>query len=394
MEWLNFNKNDLFLNSDDAELAYYRRKDEDKRSVSWGQLKLLLALIQFITLFWDPKKVAKPKVVYAGAAPGNNIAIVSKFFPEVEFHLYDPAKFNIKTNDKIKLYQQYFTDEDAKKWAGRNDVYFISDIRSVSHEKIKDLDIYEAKIQEDMQNQMRWFQIINPVEGHLKLRFPYTGGSRPTEVNYLYGYVFKQPFAPVTSTETRMVPVRNEEGNWIVTTWSSQKYQDQLFYHNVVIREKKSYFNPLVLTQGDKDEEKEPIDYPELLNDWDSRAGTQILIDYLVKRTGKVDKESVISLSRLITKKLTEGSKHKDTLSLLRSQPQFIKKRNQRNTREDLEDLPTREEEQLKVEKIEKHQVKIMSDQPIDKKNQVKKLDKGNLMSKKDKVNLASQIGI
>ena len=327
-EFHQFGKTDLFLNPTDTELAYRRRKDEEKSAIHWGQRKLLLTLVQFLTLFWDQVKVTKPVVVYAGAAPGTNIGIVSMLFPEVEFHLYDPVPFKIKTTDKIHLYQQYFTDEDAKKWANRSDVFFISDIRTADYTKAKNLDDNENQIMKDMKMQMDWFYIINPVQGHLKFRPPYTGGERPPRINYLYGYIFKQPWGPQTTTESRLVPVRDNNGNWMIASWSAQKYQDQMFNHNVVIREHDKYYNPL-------DNSTNPIDSPELLNDWDSRAEAQIWIDYLNKRSGKPDPQSVVALSRLITKKLTKKSKYKDTLSLLRSRPQTIKQRNFRPSRDD-----------------------------------------------------------
>src|SRR5665648_571148 len=85
-EWESKN---LFLNTSDPELSYRRRNDEEKTSIHWGQRKLGLVLIHFMTRYWDPSKVENPIVVYAGAAPGINIKIVASFFPEAEFHLYD-----------------------------------------------------------------------------------------------------------------------------------------------------------------------------------------------------------------------------------------------------------------------------------------------------------------
>ena len=334
---IEFTKADYFLNPTDPELAYRRRKDEEKKCTSWGQRKLLLTLVQFLTLFWDPSKLKKPKIIYAGAAPGTNIAIVSMLFPEAEFHLYDPAPFKIKSNDKIHLYQQYFTNDDAQKWSGRSDVLFISDIRTADYTKAKNLDENESQIMKDMQMQMDWFYIIDPVQGHLKFRPPYTGGNRPDRINYLYGYIFKQPWAPQTTTESRLVPIRDENGKWITASWSAQKYQDQMFNHNVVIREKYLYTNPFDETPNPINKTPKPIDDPELLNDWDSRAETQIWIDYLVKRSGVSNSLDVLALSRLITKKLTEKSKYKDTLSLLRSKPQFIKHRNFRPSRDNID---------------------------------------------------------
>ncbi len=353
-EYRQYTKTDLFLNPTDPEMPYRRRKDEEKKSIHFGQRKLLLTLVQFLTLFWDPQEIPKPVVVYAGAAPGTNIAIVSMLFPEVEFHLYDPAPFKIKPTEKLRLYQQYFRDDDAKKWADRTDVFFVSDIRTADYTKAKNLDENEAQIMIDMNMQMDWFNIINPIQGQLKFRPPYTGGNRPPRIDYLMGYVFKQAWGPKTTTETRLVPIRGDEGRWIIVSWSAQKYQDQMFHHNVVIREKYNYVNPF-------DNTTNPIDSPELLNDWDSRTEAQIWIDYLVKRTGASNKQSLVALSRLVTKKLTEGSRYKNTLHLLRSNPQFIKHRNIRPSRDDRDDRDDRDTEGWK----KRTPLKIKTDKPI-----------------------------
>jgi hypothetical protein len=338
--WVKYDRSDMLLNHGDSELSYRRRKDEEKKSIAWGQRKLGLILIQFLSLFWDPTKVPNPVLVYAGAAPGVNIKLVSKFFPEVEFHLYDPRPFKIKQSKKIHLYNEYFTNTIAREWAVKSEkdknVYFVSDIRTADYTKTSDLDQNEAQIWKDMQMQMEWYKIIKPVYGHLKFRLPYTGGNRPSSVKYLNGYVFKQPYAPQTSTETRLVPyVYEEKGDDIDKdkdldkVWSCQKYQDQMFYHNVIIRERWRYFNPFTYNE-------EPIDSPELLSDWDSMTETQIWRDYLTKRTNKAELKSVRSLSRLFTKRLTEKSKYKDTLHGLRLDPQAIKIRNMAISRDNL----------------------------------------------------------
>ncbi len=315
-DYVEFVEKDLLLNSDDPELPYRRRKNEEKVSLHFGQRKLLLTVVQFLTLFWNPKKVPKPIVVYAGAAPGNNIEIISQLFPEVEFHLYDPWTFKINETDKIHLYNQYFTDHDAKQWSGRSDIYFISDIRTADYTKAKNLDENENQIMQDMMKQMNWYNIINPIHGHLKFRLPYTGGNRPPKVNYLNGHVFKQALAPKTSTETRLVPLSPNNN----IDWDCNKYQSQLFYHNVEIREKIKYINPL-----NPNEPHSHIDNLELLNDYDSRAETHILMNYIYKKTGKVEPIFVKSLSRLLTSKLLANKKHKQAnLQFLRSKPCYV----------------------------------------------------------------------
>lgn len=75
-------------------------------------------------------KYPKGHCVYVGAADGKHISLLHDMFPEVTFDLYDPRKFMIKEGPRIKIYRQFFGDTDAKKYAGRDDIIFISDIRT------------------------------------------------------------------------------------------------------------------------------------------------------------------------------------------------------------------------------------------------------------------------
>ena len=325
-KWTDFNQNDIFINDNDIELPYKRRKDEEKKSVSFGQRKLLLTVVQFLSLFYNPNKDKNCVVVYAGAAPGNNIEIISRLFPELLFHLYDPRKFKVKNSEKIQIYQQYFTDKEAEFYKDKN-VLFISDIRTADYTKTDNLDENESQILLDMEMQKKWVEIMKPIQSHLKFRLPYSGGTRPRFVKYFNGLVFKQQWAPQTTTETRLVPIMEDE-NFIYKDWDCRKYESQLFYHNTVIREKYNYYNPFT---GDKSY----IDEPELMNDWDSRCETQIWMDYLNFRNAAINKENVTALSRMVTSKLTKGKKYIDTLEYLRSHPRAIKTRNFLKTRDD-----------------------------------------------------------
>lgn len=262
-----FKESDCYLNSCDPELEYRRRKNEEKTSLAFGQRKLCLTVLQFLTNYYDPNQPGV--ILYCGASPGNNIQIIADLFPELEFHLYDPAPFKIKASERIKLYNQYFTDSDAVKWSTIPN-YFISDIRTADYTKAKDLDENEEQIIKDMIDQMRWYNIIKPIKAYLKFRLPYTGGNRPLSIKYLDGLLFKQVFAPETSTETRLVP----HGPNITKVWDCLKYQSQMFHHNAIIRESVKYLNPL-------NNLEEPIDFPELLNDYDSVCEIMILSKYL-----------------------------------------------------------------------------------------------------------------
>ncbi len=69
------------LEEDAPRAPYRRRKDEVKSVIHWGQRKLLVAEIEFLTMYAGTRKSDTPQpVVYAGAAPGKR-NIISLHFP-------------------------------------------------------------------------------------------------------------------------------------------------------------------------------------------------------------------------------------------------------------------------------------------------------------------------
>lgn len=267
---MEFTTSNILITPASPALPYRRRKLEDKTRNKWGQLKLLMTEVQFFTQYWDPKTVPNPVVVYAGAASGIHIPFLSSLFPTFTFHLYDPAKFDIQPTDKIFIYNEYFTDDVARQWSGRKDVFFVSDIRTVGWEKpdLTEEDIEEGVIR-DMCWQQEWHDIIRPVKSHLKFRLPYTLSDTVTNLEYLYGHVYIQPWTGPSSTETRLVPDGHKR-----IVWDSVRYEQQNFFHNVIVRPNYKFKNPFTNTLV-------PIYSNQLLNDYDSRLTSQIIIDYL-----------------------------------------------------------------------------------------------------------------
>lgn len=279
------NHNSLLLKPSDPQMEYRRREKEIKQSVHWGQLKLALAVLSFITYYWDPDEVPEPILVYAGAAPGDNINLLIDLFPQFkEWHLFDPRHIVVKpVPGKVFVYSGeengYFTDEYAQKFAGRNDIYFVSDIRVGGYRGEISNKEFEQGVWKDNKMQQKWVQIIRPLYAHLKFRLPYPGNNLPQFYQYFDGDVLKQPWVGPTSTETRLV-VSNK--NMELIGWDNVVYQNQLFYHNKVIRENTNYTckysdKPLIGTLVNE----QPV--YQLIQDWDSMMTIQVLGDYLIK---------------------------------------------------------------------------------------------------------------
>jgi len=335
---------DLFFTQESKRLEYERHNP--KINVHWGQRKLLMHEIEFFTLFLGYNETI---CVYAGAAPGDHIPILSMMFPNIIFHLYDPRGYNIKETDKIKLFTGYFTDEIAESYYGK-DVFFISDIRrfgvdvfqgpilkreGISEEEFDEfikstsrdkrfLDIkteidaaFEANVWEDMIMQQEWVKLINPEKAILKFKIPFPDYRKTEEdiltlnKSYLKGFVLKQIWQGNTSAETRLIPMKNEKGIYEENIWNMKEYEEMCFYHNKKIRPD-YYKNPL-------NNSIYPIDSEELTNDYDSTAEAFIIKTYLERFNDIPNhklEEYVIRFSRKITEFLTR--KDKINLELLR----------------------------------------------------------------------------
>src|SRR5690606_11262993 len=104
----------LTIGDNDPQLPY-NNKNTKKTSVHFGQLKLLMSEIEFLTFYWNPS-IKNPIVVYIGAAPGTHLDMLSKMFPSFEFHLYDKLELPIifdpilRNNPKITIHEKYFED--------------------------------------------------------------------------------------------------------------------------------------------------------------------------------------------------------------------------------------------------------------------------------------------
>lgn len=329
-----FEFDNLLLTESSKTKSYVSRKNEDKIE-DWGQRKLLLSEIEFFSLYCPNEKII---CLYIGAAPGDHIEFLSKMFTNIEFHLYDKNEnydFNVKETERIKIFEQYFTDSDVKKYKNSKlPIFLISDFISIrknfySKNKIDPIDKklfdkyepeldlqLEKEIWADMERQQKWVKEIKPQEALLKFRLPYPNKGFQTDENgnveYLAGKIYFQIWEGATSTELRLVP-DNTENEYKMKKYNLVKFDDQVFYHNTETRLKKKYYN---IFNGSEN----PINEKELLNDFDSTAEVAILIMYLNKFdiTNDIEKK-VILLSNKITEFLsTEKNRKLRTLESLR----------------------------------------------------------------------------
>jgi cap2 methyltransferase len=247
---------------------YRRRQGELKTVIHWGQRKLLLSEIEFLTMYGVPGAT----VVYAGAAPGTHTSYIVDLFPELQFVLVDPASFSDKLTEgpRCVLRQELFTDDLAREFEKNGNVLFVCDIRSSDRSLMNDNEI-EDTIMKDMQAQQKWHDIIKPIKSMLKFRLPWTGG----KTEYLAGDVYIQAFGPITTTETRLIPHGHDR-----VMWDNQKYEEQMFHFNTVTRVARYPHHMPVGSPG------YGLDYC-----YDCRSEVAILLQYLHKTQPELQDE-------------------------------------------------------------------------------------------------------
>jgi hypothetical protein len=301
-----YDENDWLLVVDGCgRQQYTSRKGTRKTAIKWGQLKLFTTELQFLNKYWNPETHPNPICVYVGAATGNHIYMLSKMFPQFQFHLYDGRNFDprLEGQENIKIFVKLFTDTEVELYKNRDDVFFISDIRSLTYNTSEfESEETQRKNEEiainDMKLQMDWVNKIQPVKAHIKFRLPYCyDWCKDAYFDYLDGEVYKQAFAPHTSTECRLVPDLTAPNR----KWDYKVYEEMMFYHNNVVREHVKFANPL-------NNINEPISEElGLLQDFDSVVFVYTIKEYFEKFGQDVSNSQILSFCKKIIDDIGAG---------------------------------------------------------------------------------------
>lgn len=187
---------------------------EMNQGLHMGQRKLFVSLLLFLNKMYEPLRHLNPLLVYVGSGHATGTSLIHKWFPSMEFHLFDPevspTDINFLRSERVTFEKKYFTREDAEKYEKLRDqrqIFFVSDIRSLAHRVGEES---ELAVTRDMQMQREWVEIIKPTAFQLKFRTPFDteaslkrfGG--PT-FKYLDGHLALQAWAPPVSAELRLI---------------------------------------------------------------------------------------------------------------------------------------------------------------------------------------------
>jgi len=337
-----FEERDLFVGQGNNILAYKSNENKkDTPNPHNGQFKLLMSEIWFFSTYLKNANTAI--VLYIGAFSGSHIITLSKMYPYLIFHAYDP-KFASKDsearmgqrlrdesiqNKNIIIEAKLFDDKEMERWIkfrkeNKTDLYLISDIRSMKYsttisksEKQAGKTRYitekvdltpqqnsenEDGIQDQMLLQQEWVEKIDPTESLLKFRLRFYEKKLDSDdywsfFEYLDGTVFIQQWVGPHSTECRLVPLKNDKNEYFKRKWDLRFHESAMWYHNNVTRLTDRYLNPA-------NNLKIPV-YPDKRFDdrYDSIA-TAFIIKLYLKRHG-ISKPEAYHLVSVLSEMLT-----------------------------------------------------------------------------------------
>jgi len=278
----------------------------------WGQKKLLLSEIQFLTRIAKILKTTNLKkyaIVYIGAAGGFHLPILYNFFPNLLWLLYDPAPFSSNVykhpyNPKlVKVFNHFFTNETLKHVKDNSEnrkIIFISDIR-VNTDEVSTIG--------DMKNQGYWGTELDADFMLLKFKLPYNDKDEMPRNNddlkyninklmnplfktdklrhmvYLKGDIYLQLYPPYYSTELRLF-VQKKKKKYELAEYNYTDIQDRIFKYNSDYR--------IQFICNDKICKNIPTNYLNLIPGFDT--GIECLMEYNIfkdyyKYFGKIKNE-------------------------------------------------------------------------------------------------------
>jgi hypothetical protein len=204
----------------------------------FGQRKLLISEIEFLT----KHAIEDDTIVYAGAAPGTHMPLLSEMFRtlNLKYVLVDPHfKGENRRPRGCECIEEYFLNEGKSKncaeyWRKQSEsVLFISDIRTCSSSDNKTPT--EQDVKNDMEMQLGWVNTMRPRAGMLKFKLPFDD----TSVPYLKGNIHLPIWGRQRTAESRLIFTNDDafDGDTVIKhTYSAGAYEQEMYHFNTVTR--------------------------------------------------------------------------------------------------------------------------------------------------------------
>ena len=262
-----------------TENIYEIGAQENRPACHWGQLKLLVSEMEFLSMCRDKKISKGATVVYIGSAPGQHTNLLINMFKEIsKWILLDPSK-TLVNDPKVERIQKFVTDDmiiSLKERLDAHSVIYMNDMRT---------DTREESVSIEMINQAKWGIHLRAKAMLLKFRMPYLqqdgtylplvtskddlaisrqdlsnviayktkytsecleSGERTDRVSsvlYLDGEIQPQVFAPSTSTESRLIVFPTSSGKYKLGKWDIRSYEWCMNDYNNGLRMRQDGYN-------------------------------------------------------------------------------------------------------------------------------------------------------
>lgn len=244
--------NDLIKNFEDInERLEYNDKYKNKnyKNIHYGQLKLLLNEFRFlngIDIVEYSKNKEEINLLYIGSGKGFHIPILinslkANINNNINWFFYDPNGHcktleNWNNGININIRNKLFTENDIIHFKNKNNIIFISDIRTSSGKEptISNL-LYDYQLQNYILEELK------PDYSNLKCRYPFPDNewftSYGTDFKFKFpiGVEYIQSFTPLYSSELRLL-LRKEFIYKDVDTEVIQEYEEKMFWYNTEFR--------------------------------------------------------------------------------------------------------------------------------------------------------------
>lgn len=275
-------------------IKYRIEHPKPEKSFHIGQRKLLIDEILFL-LNYSKSGDYIVYVVHDSVSAVSHVTILSKLFPNLDFHLWDQnadLKGTKHESDKIKTFKRGFENKDALTYKKN---YVEKGFRVLF---ICDIGTEDMNLQKNNVTQTVWLNLMKPTTAMLKFKPPFVGNK--TKYEYCDGIIWIQPFGPRFSTETRLI-VNTFQEEAPKKIYDLLEHENKMYFFNLIIRNFMTFILPFKL-QDDKGRDL----VQGITNNFDGAFEIYAWTQYIMRIKNEKD---INALNRQIIKAMNETSR-------------------------------------------------------------------------------------
>ena len=327
-----FTASDLIVDNDSIRLnippdyTYYTYDQQSSTLINFEGRKMLLNAIQFLS-FNKLSSIRDNICVIIGNGNVEYYDILAILFPHITFHAYEKDTEHLLPKSTNLTYYPVSEIINNKALYIDREFYFLSNYRSMDFNTLlwkvyakygittflddgspignpdsialaqkETENLFTLSNIQDLDAQMEWVIALNPTYAFVKFSCVQPGANNTSILfPYFKGTVYYPIYSYDKSFESMLLLYKSaDDTSYKISDWDNDEYNEWLYAHQNITRYN-NYLNPLTGFNR-------YIDFPELLNDYDSTAEIFILKNFY-KYYGQDDNDesAVLGLSKRIT---------------------------------------------------------------------------------------------